>query len=508
MAEHHDPPSRSSRARLISNSSSNSSSSSDVLSCELESARAELEHERSLRALDAKRFAQTKQRLEQRCAFAMEEAGDSKQLMEEMQTEHEKHAEQLKRVVARTKAELRDEQRRHPPQPPDVEAAAALSEARPEVLRELNAVRIRLAETERKNRQYKRLAEDAQNTARQHAREKERARAAQKRVAQLEHELGEAVRAGAAVAEELREWKDQKDIAVLRGQEDIYKREVESLRSIVKTFDELPLTASQGGTARGKNPNPPANLRVLEVSLEAAKEEIAVLKEANGGLQADIESSVAEKEELQQKHSTVMEKFGKLRDALYAERAKAEKALERANEAEILAGKGSFNPERTRVLHMGANPLTMALKEEISVLKKQIEVLSSGDAHKKNKGSYVPSDVDPNKLHQRLKQSFKEQISRFREGVYLMTGYKVEMIPDKNDRYMFKVRSVFAERERDFLVFQWPEGKEVTSLDLLNTEYAKLLTKSPSYEYMTKFHSLPAFLASVQLTLFEKQTMI
>ena len=81
------------------------------------------------------------------------------------------------------------------------------------------------------------------------------------------------------------------------------------------------------------------------------------------------------------------------------------------------------------------------------------------------------------------------------------------MIPD-NDRYKFKVRSVFAEREKDHLVFQWPEGKEVTSLDLLNTEHAKLLTKTPSYEYMTKFHSLPSFMASVQLTLFEKQTMM
>ena len=63
----------------------------------------------------------------------------------------------------------------------------------------------------------------------------------------------------------------------------------------------------------------------------------------------------------------------------------------------------------------------MALKDEISVLKKQIEVLNGN--HKTSK-KYT-SDVDPNKLHQRLKQSFKEQISRFREAVYLMTGYKV-----------------------------------------------------------------------------------
>jgi hypothetical protein len=81
------------------------------------------------------------------------------------------------------------------------------------------------------------------------------------------------------------------------------------------------------------------------------------------------------------------------------------------------------------------------------------------------------------------------------------------MIPD-NDRYKFKVRSVFAENEGDHLMFMWPEGKEVTSLDLLDTEHAKALSKTPAFQYMSKFHSLPAFLASIQLFLFEKQTMI
>ena len=154
------------------------------------------------------------------------------------------------------------------------------------------------------------------------------------------------------------------------------------------------------------------------------------MKKARENLQDDLNSSFAQKEELQQKHNVVLEKFGKLRDALYAERGKAEKAIERANEAEILAGKGSFNPDHTRVLHMGMNPLTVALKGEINILKKQVEVLTnSSDNNKKNKISYS-TDVDPNKLHQRLKQSFKEQISRFREGVYLMTGYKVSIAVD------------------------------------------------------------------------------
>ena len=549
----------------------------DVLSCELETIQAELEHERSLRALDSKRFVQTKQRLEKQMEFAMEEAKDSKVLMEEMRDENERHLDQLKRAMSRTKAELREVQedldearaissRKALDEDPRIEmleedidakeiendalkgtigklqsemkimikqqsadsntnnsnrdeedessmmSPGALSEARPDVLKELNRVRILFAESDRKNRQYKKIAEDAQRKTKQFIQEKEQVRSVNKRVEQLETDLLESTRAEETISEKLKDWQElgvamssvlapsdrpsnppeitvlrqylndaktkatesennqitmkkqlgknkeiiqtlmsestkferkesvwkeerqewerrkdlnMKEIKVLKGQEDIYKREVESLRSIVKTFDELPLTEAQGM----KNSEPaivggasPANIRVLEVSLTAVKEEIEVLKEAKRSLQDDLDCSVAEKEELQKKHNTVLEKFGKLRDALYAERTKAEQATERANEAEILAGKGSFNPEQTRVLHMGSNPLTVALKEEINVLRRQIEVISNGDKQK-NKG--CPSDVDPNKLHQRLKQSFKEQISRFREGVYLITGYKV-----------------------------------------------------------------------------------
>ena len=549
----------------------------DVLSCELETIQAELEHERSLRALDSKRFVQTKQRLEKQMEFAIEEAKDSKVLMEEMRDENERHLDQLKRAMSRTKAELREVQedldearaissRKALDEDPRIEmleedidakeiendalkgtigklqsemkimieqqsadsntnnsnrdeedessmmSPGALSEARPDVLKELNRVRILFAESDRKNRQYKKIAEDAQRKTKQFIQEKEQVRSVNKRVEQLETDLLESTRAEETISEKLKDWQElgvamssvlapsdrpsnppeitvlrqylndaktkatesennqitmkkqlgknkeiiqtlmsestkferkesvwkeerqewerrkdlnMKEIKVLKGQEDIYKREVESLRSIVKTFDELPLTEAQGmknsesAIASGASP---ANIRVLEVSLTAVKEEIEVLKEAKRSLQDDLDCSVAEKEELQKKHNTVLEKFGKLRDALYAERTKAEQATERANEAEILAGKGSFNPEQTRVLHMGSNPLTVALKEEINVLRRQIEVISNGDKQK-NKG--CPSDVDPNKLHQRLKQSFKEQISRFREGVYLITGYKV-----------------------------------------------------------------------------------
>lgn len=541
----------------------------DVLSCELETFQGELEHERILRGLDCKRFQQTKARLEKQVEFAVEEAREAKALMEEMRQENERHVDQLKRARTRAQEELRDVQAEledlrvskaseglmEDPRiekfkdavearvaenkalketieelqgelkrileressfkeiAPDPEALTsnAASEARPEVLQELNKVRVALAESERKNRQYKRAAEDAQRKAKQLVQEREMARSATKRVDQLEAKLTDATQKGATLSVELNAWKEfgavvakqvfsgqssicldpsvppelsllnqywndakakaneseaekislkrqleqsretvqkmdvqsrdfnrkeaawkqdyqnlekkmelaQMDIKLLKRQENVYKREVESLRSIVKTFDELPLGSSQH-SARKVNSVSSSKVGLLEAALTAAQEEIKIVKEGQESVQKEMEVALSEKDELQQTHNAFLEKFGKLKEALFAERAKAAKAEERANEAEVLAGKGSFNPDETRVLHLSNNPLNAALKDEIRVLRKQVEVLSGGD---KNKLS--APDVDPNKLHQRLKQSFKEQIGRFREGVYMMTGFKV-----------------------------------------------------------------------------------
>ena len=222
---------------------------------------------------------------------------------------------------------------------------------------------------------------------------------------------------------------------------------------------------------------------------------------------------------------TIKEKFGKLRDALYKEREKAQQAEQRANEAEALAGKGSFDPTTTRVLHLQETPLTQTLKEEVQVLRRQLEVANNnlanaaaatGSASKHPASASKINSVDADKLNKRLKENFKEQIALFREGVYLMTGYKVDMIPGggADARPTFRVRSVYAEKEQDQLMLKWPKSSSSTrdssvkSLDLLSTEFAKHLSTTESYEYMTKFSSLPAFLASVQLRLFETQTMM
>ena len=267
-----------------------------------------------------------------------------------------------------------------------------------------------------------------------------------------------------------------------------------------------------------------------------------LLSETNQKLETDLESLRTEQQAAKTEHERVLEKFHKLRNALMDERSKAEAAEARACQAETLAGKGSYNSEMTRVLHFKSNPLTEAMKEkyqnEIASLKRQLEdaeeslrssasveaTASPGPSRVRGstgsagvvsgKKEEAISSLDAQKLHKRLKERFKEQIGLFREGVYLITGFKIDMAFSDSDCPRFKVRSIYGEREEDHLMFQWPrKGKdqsesESSSLDLMTTDMARLFMNGPSAIYMTKFDSVPAFMASLTLSLFEKQTMI
>jgi mitotic spindle assembly checkpoint protein MAD1 len=327
------------------------------------------------------------------------------------------------------------------------------------------------------------------------------------------------------------------ELRKLCAQQDVWKREADSLRSLLETYERSEVqppthkTEGKGGAnALAADDGEGPTIQGLRTSLNSAQEQIRLLTEEATTLKAETSSAKTESETAQTELARVKEKFGKLRDALFKEREKAEKAEARACQAETMAGKGSFDSDSTRVLHLKENPLMDAVRAkyeaEIDALRKALQEKSeesssgtlsgsSGSAAKTPlPGRSSPSAgsdqsvLDAQKLHRRLKESFREQIGKFREGVYLLTGFKIDMMADSTP-LRFKVRSLYAEREEDHLMFAWPnvkKGEAVTSLDLLDTPQAQLLAQDQSFEYMTKFKSLPAFLASVQLGLFEKQT--
>jgi hypothetical protein len=329
-------------------------------------------------------------------------------------------------------------------------------------------------------------------------------------LSQLEKDLGET-----------RENIDQLELEnrKIRAQEKIWKRETDELRSLLDTYDRQE-------TAQSKMPASKAteNVAGLQISLKSARDEIKLLTDTNKQLETTVEEMKSEQVTAKSEHERVLEKFQKLRSALMEERAKAEAAEARACQAETLAGKGSYNAETTRVVHLETNPLMEAVREkfqtEIDALKLQLEAAQDGRASKSpSVGTSTPAssrgslgsagaDVDVQKMHTRLKERFRMQIALFREGVYLLTGFKIDMIDADSDSPQFRVRSVYGEREGDHLMFRWPKKKQ--TLEIMGTEMAQLLMseRSPCSVYIRQYNSFPAFLASVTMQLFEQQTSI
>lgn len=302
------------------------------------------------------------------------------------------------------------------------------------------------------------------------------------------------------------------------AQEKIWRREAAELRSLLDTYD-------QQETSQYKMPSMATeNVAGLQVSLKSSRDEIKLLTDANKMLESKLEEMKSDQNTAKSEHERVLEKFQKLRSALMEERAKAESAEARACQAETLAGKGSYNVETTRVVHLEKNPLMEAVREkfqaEIDALKLQLEAAQDSKASKSpSVGTTTPAssrgsmgsagtDVDVQKMHTRLKERFRMQIALFREGVYLLTGFKIDMIEADSDSPKFRVRSVYGEREGDHLMFRWPKKKQ--TLEIMGTEMAQLLMseRSPCSVYIRQFNSFPAFLASVTMQLFEQQTNI
>jgi hypothetical protein len=321
--------------------------------------------------------------------------------------------------------------------------------------------------------------------------------------------------------------KAEMELRTIQLQEKVWKREAESMRSLLDTYKQMEdkMVKEKGSKGKlGTSVTPPvsdsdASVQGLQLSLSTSKEEIQLLRKQIDQSKIDRDALQTEMVTLKEEHENVRTKFMKLRSALFEEREKAERAEDRAAQAETMAGKGAFEHDTTRVLHLQNNPLTNAIRQkyekEIEELKTELSELI--DVQKGLKIAPITSSkssdpaLDAEKFSKRLKDQFRNQIQLFREGVHIITGYKIDMNVTDPDAPRFTVRSMFAERESDHLNFLWRTdkyGKLQRSMDILDTELAQLLSKEPSFEYVKKFNSIPAFTASVCLSLFEKQTIM
>ncbi|ETN22827.1 hypothetical protein, variant 3 [Phytophthora nicotianae INRA-310] len=283
-------------------------------------------------------------------------------------------------------------------------------------------------------------------------------------------------------------------------------KRVALLESLLKQSQEL----IKGMESTQKSMATPAAVKKYESRIERLEKALADAKQENGNLKKHLEKAEMEL-------------------------AVFEKRL----------GRGEFNVETTKIVHLAVNPTrellqSKAKSSDIEKLRQENEALRSrlskltdgedaespGIAEDKLTTTTSYDTVEGlKKLNQRLKQVrrfvmllaitklthnndislflqvFGDQIRQYREAVYLLTGYKVDL-RKSNGMELLRLRSVYAEHDDDELLVRMESNG---SLELLDSEFCSQINQRV-FAYLTTCRSFPAFLSTLTLHLFEKQT--
>lgn len=214
---------------------------------------------------------------------------------------------------------------------------------------------------------------------------------------------------------------------------------------------------------------------------------------------------------------------------LREENAKLQEQLEMYDlRKEQMHMQGYYDPTKTKIVHLSMNPSSMAkqqraeelekLRKENETLRRRLQILEEGGGGSQEEVSpglnkltpegapSVMKQVEDFKAqlssaemkNQRLKEVFKKKIQEFREACYALTGYKVDVIRDNQ----YRLQSMYAERSADDLLFESTSKGEMM---LLATDFSSQLTDQIE-TYLKRFNSIPAFLSSITLELFNRQT--
>jgi len=192
-------------------------------------------------------------------------------------------------------------------------------------------------------------------------------------------------------------------------------------------------------------------------------------------------------------------------------------------ELERRAVKGDFNPEETMVLHMANNPMQQAMekrehdllemKEERDALRTRVQLLEEGQTKdltimvgkKMEEGenseeiSHMKEELEKAELRkQRLMEAFKKTSGDFREVVYQLTGYRIDVLAD----HKYRMTPLYAESSADHLLFQKAKSGEI---QMLESEYSLELGELMEL-HLERQNSIPMFLAGLIRHLWRRQS--
>jgi len=160
----------------------------------------------------------------------------------------------------------------------------------------------------------------------------------------------------------------------------------------------------------------------------------------------------------------------------------------------------AFNPEVKRAIDM-QNELLQTLRKENENLKLELNIHKNDYIHAlqqklqaENQTLQQKSTEDEKRIT-RLKEVFNKKILEFREIVYLLFGYKVDL-----KERIYHLRPMYAGQEDEILFCVSGDCQ----LELLETSFSSKI--SPEIQELLKLNaSIPAFLSSIMVFLFKKQ---
>ncbi|XP_037898537.1 mitotic spindle assembly checkpoint protein MAD1-like [Glossina fuscipes] len=100
----------------------------------------------------------------------------------------------------------------------------------------------------------------------------------------------------------------------------------------------------------------------------------------------------------------------------------------------------------------------------------------------------------------KMKDCYKSAAMELREVVYMLFGYRIDRVGSNTN---YKISSMYAESPDDYLNFRLNESNV---LDMLETPYSASL-KALIQTQLVGNKSLPAFLSTLTLDLFQRSTM-
>ncbi|DBA03395.1 TPA: hypothetical protein N0F65_002803 [Lagenidium giganteum] len=289
----------------------------------------------------------------------------------------------------------------------------------------------------------------------------------------------------------------------------IHLRKVnEELLAILDTYEKIPEdpTAPDASSRRTE---------LLESSLKKAEELIKKMESS----QKEMATPVAIK-----KYEGRIARLEREAAELKQQNSGLKKHLEKAEMDlavyEKRLGKGEFNVETTKIVHLAVNPTfellrnkvdsnqLAQLRKENEILRARIEQLTgSCDVDAPASESKLTTTtsyetVEGQKLlNQRLKEVFRDQIQQYREAVFRLTGYKVDL-KKSNGAELLRLRSMYADNDADELLVRMDSSG---ALELLESDFCAQIDQRV-FAYLTTCRSFPAFLGNLTLHLFERQT--